>query len=122
MKKSEAPFASYEITFRNPKSFHLFHKDEGITKSLIIDVLRKATQIKEDPRKLRKKIKLYHVTESLTERIRITIVFQIFPKEKRLHVINAFLGSFHHKNLYEKLGLKEKIPKQVEKKLEEEKT
>lgn len=105
-KKDEPPFASYEITFRNPNSFHLFHEDEGITKNMVIDVLRNAKEYKLDPRKLRKKIKLFHVTEYLTEHVRITIIFQIYPKEKRLHVLNAFLGSFHHKNLYEKMGLK----------------
>lgn len=106
MKKNERPFASYEITFRNPHSFHLFHEDEGITKTMVIDVLRKAKEYKVDPRKLRKKIRLFNITEHLTEHIRLTVIFQIFPREKRLHVINAYLGSFHSKNLYERMGLK----------------
>lgn len=106
-RQDEPPFASWEITFRNPKSYHLFHEEEGITKTMIIDVLRKAREIREDPRpRLRKNIRLYHVTEHLTERIRITVIFQMFPREKRVHVLNAFLGSFHHKNLYEQFGLK----------------
>lgn len=112
-KRNEKPFASFEITFRNPNSFHLFHKDEGITQKMIEDILRNITEYQEDPRKLRKRIKLYYVTTHLTERIRITISFQIFPG--RLHVLNAFLGSFHHKNFYEKLGFKEELPKEVEK-------
>lgn len=87
-------------------SYHLFHKDEGITKNMVIDVLKQAKEYKRDPRKLRKKIKLFHVTEHLTKHVRITVIFQIFPKQKRLHVLNAYLGSFHHKNLYERMGLK----------------
>jgi len=105
-KEDEALFASYKITFRNPMSYHLFHKDEGITKEMVIDVLREAKEYTRDPRKLRKRIKLFHVTEHLTEHIRITIIFQIFPSQKRLHVLNAYLGSFHHKNLFERMGLK----------------
>lgn len=108
-------FKDYHISFRNPKSFHKFHESEGITEELIEEVLKKATEYKEDPRKLRKKIRLYYVTQSVTPMIRITIIFQIFPNEKRVHVLNAFLGSFHFKTLQEKLGLKEKIPKEVKK-------
>lgn len=110
-KKDEKPFATYKITFRNPKSFHLFHANEGITKNMIIDVIRNATEFKEDSRKLRKKIRLFHITEPLTERVRITVIFQLFPN--RVHVLNAWLGSFHHKNLYEKMGLKGEVPKKV---------
>jgi len=107
------PFASWEITFRNPHSVHLFHKDEGITENLIIDVLRsiKTEDIQDDPRKLRKRIRLFHVTKHLTEHVRITIIFQIFAHQKRVHVINAYLGSFHTKNLFEEMGLKEVIEK-----------
>jgi len=82
----------------------MFHDDEGITKNMIIDVVRNATEYRKDPRKLRKRIRLFHITKHLTERVRITVVFQMFPN--RIHILNAWLGSFHHKNLYEKIGIK----------------
>ncbi len=112
-KKNEKPFASFEISFRSQSSSHLFHKEEGITRNMIEDVLRNATEYHKDPRKLRKRIALYYITTHLTERVRLTVIFQLFPK--RIHVLNAYLGSFHHKNLFEKMGLKEIIPKKVEK-------
>jgi len=104
---NERIFKDWTITYRNPNSIHIFHKQEGITKKLIEDILKNAIEkdISEDPRKLRKKIRLFHITKLITEHIRITILFQIFPAEKRLHVINAYLGSFHRKNLFEKIGL-----------------
>lgn len=116
MSRKKRRFKDYSITFRNPKSFHLFHKEEGITKSLIKTVLKENIEVKKDPRKLRKNIKTFYTTYHLTPYIRLTILFQIFPKEKRLHVLNAYLGSFHRKNLFEKLGLKEIFPKKKVKK------
>jgi len=107
---------TWDITFRNPKSFHQFHDEEGITKELIIEKIRSAKEIRKDPRKLRKRIVLWHITENVTECIRLTVIFQLIPYEKRIHVINAYLGSFHTKNLFEEMGLKGEVPKKVEKK------
>jgi len=108
-KEKDNLFSEYEITFRNPNSFHLFHKKEGITKELVIETLRNITEYKEDPRKLRKNIRVFYSTTKVTKTIRLTILFQILPN--RLHVLNAFLGSFHYKNLEERIGLKGKVSK-----------
>jgi len=116
MLKIYKDFHTWNITFRSRNSFHQFHKEEGITKELIIEKLRSTDKIERDPRKLRKRIILWYITESITNCIRLTVIFQLFPREKRIHVINAYLGSFHTKNLFEKMGLKGVVPKKVEKK------
>lgn len=104
--KSRPLFLDWTITYRSPGADHQLHFEEGISKKIIEDVLKSTMEVKRDPRKLRKRIQLFNVTQHLSEHIRITIIFQIFPKDKHLHVINAFLGSFHRKNLFEKMGLK----------------
>lgn len=116
MSKPFKDFRTWDISFRSARSFHQYHTDEGITKELIIEKLRNASEIRRDPRKLRKRIILWHITESVTNCIRLTVIFQLFPHEKRIHVLNAYLGSFHTKNLFEKMGLKGVVPKKVEKK------
>lgn len=118
MEGTEIDFSNATIEFRSEASSHQFHDWEGITPELIIKTLRNAKVMHPDPRKLKKRIQLWHVTETIQDNplIRLTIIFQI-KKNNVIHVINAYLGTFFVKNLYEKAGLKPEMGKEVEKEI-----
>ena len=105
MEGTDIDFSNATIEFRSSTSCHQYHDWEGITPDLIIKTLRNARTMHPDPRKLRKNIQLWHVTEIVQQNplIRLTVVFQI--KKNVIHVLNAYLGTFFTKNLYEKIGL-----------------
>jgi len=88
-----------------PNKHHQFHDYEGITKELIIKVLKRNLSFKKSPTRFRhtKASNNYYVTD-LVQRfpcIRITVMFKLLPNNK-IQITNAFLGSVNAKNRFEK--------------------
>jgi len=84
---------------------HAFHAHEGITKELIIKILRNHTKFIPSPARFTysRMSNNYYVTE-VVQRIpciRVTVLFRLVPKDKVI-VTNSYLGGIHSKNMFEK--------------------